>query len=52
MDAIRLDLDDRFDLKRPGTYRVQVTFTADSGVGEGGSNHWRFTVGERQGPAR
>src|SRR5262249_28313989 len=52
MEAIRLDLNDRFDLTRPGTYRVQVTFTADSGVGEGESNHWMFTVVERQGKAR
>jgi hypothetical protein len=52
MDLIRLDLNDQFDLTKPGTYRIQVMFTADSGVGEGGSNHWLFTVGERQGPAR
>ena len=45
-DAMPIDLNDWFDLARPGSYRVHVTFAADSGVGEGSTNDWYFTVGE------
>jgi hypothetical protein len=48
-DAMELDLNDWFDLTRRGSYRVQVTFAADSGVGVGSTNSWHFTVGEREG---
>jgi hypothetical protein len=43
-EVMRLDLNDWFDLTRPGSYRVRVTFTADSGVAEGAANPWDFTV--------
>ena len=46
-EAMRLDLNDWFDLTRPGSYRVRVTFAADSGVGAGTSNDRYFTIGER-----
>jgi hypothetical protein len=45
-EAVQLDLNDWFDLTRTGSYRVHVAFTADSGVGEGTSNDWHFTVGD------
>ncbi len=48
-DAMPIELNDWFDLARPGSYRVHVTFAADSGVGEGSTNDWYFTVGERDG---
>ena len=47
---MRLDLNDWFHLTRPGTYRVRVAFAADSGFGEGTSNDWYFTVGDRANP--
>jgi hypothetical protein len=50
LDALRLDLTDWFDLTRPGSYRVRLRFSGDSGVGEGASNDWSFTVGEGGGP--
>jgi hypothetical protein len=48
--AMQLNLNDWFDLSRPGTYFVRLTFTADSGVGEGTSNDWHFSVGEPENP--
>ena len=45
-EAMRLDLNDWFDLTRPGSYRVHVTFAADSGVGSGETYDWHFKVGE------
>jgi len=48
-EAMRLDLNDWFDLTRPGAYHLRVRFAADSGVGEGASNDWYFTVGDREG---
>ncbi len=45
IEAIPLELNDWFDLTRAGSYRAHVVFTADSGVGEGMSNDWYFTVG-------
>jgi hypothetical protein len=43
---MRLDLNDWFDLSRPGSYRVHVTFAADSGVGSRETYDWHFKVGE------
>jgi hypothetical protein len=48
-EAMRLDLHEWFDLTKPGGYRVHVKFTAESGVGEGASNDWYFTIGDRDG---
>ena len=48
-EAMRLDLNEWFDLTKPGGYHVRVKFTADSGVGEGASNDWYFTIGDRDG---
>ena len=47
-EAMRLDLNDWFDLGKPGSYRVRIAFAADSGVGEGNSLDWYFTVGDRE----
>ncbi len=44
-EAMRFDLSDWFDLTKPGTYRLQVTFAADSGIGEGFSGEAYFQVG-------
>lgn len=44
-EAMRFDLNDWFDLTKPGAYRLHVTFTADSGIGEGVSNDAFFQVG-------
>ncbi len=49
-EAMRLDLNDWFDLKRPGSYRVRVAFAADSGLGEGATNDRHFTVVDPGGP--
>ena len=46
-EAMRLELNDSFDMKRPGSYRVQITFAADSGLGIG-KTEWDFTVGDRE----
>jgi hypothetical protein len=35
---MRFDLNDGFDLSKPGRYRLQATFAADSGRGAGGSS--------------
>ncbi len=48
-EVMRLDLNDWFDLTRSGPYRVHVAFAADSGVGEGTSNDWYFTIGDSEG---
>jgi hypothetical protein len=45
-EAIRFDLDNWFDMTRPGMYRLIVTFTASSGLGEGSSGEVRFQVGD------
>ena len=45
-EAIRLDLNDWFDLTKPGTYRVRATFAAGSGLGEGSSSEAYFQVGD------
>jgi hypothetical protein len=44
--AARIDLTDWFDLTRPGAYQVTLKFAADSGLGAGTSNEWRFMVGD------
>ncbi|MEJ7636664.1 MAG: hypothetical protein WKF75_01435 [Singulisphaera sp.] len=44
-EAMRIDLDDWFDLTKPGRYRLRVTFAADSGIGEGSSSEAYFQVG-------
>jgi hypothetical protein len=44
-EAMRLDLNDWFDLTRPGQYRFRVSFTTDSGVGEGSATEAHFQVG-------
>jgi hypothetical protein len=49
-DAMQLDLSERFDLARPGSYRVHVAFAADAGLGEGTSNDLYVSVGEIGGP--
>ena len=36
-DAVRVDLNARFDIARSGTYRVRVSLTKESGVAEGDS---------------
>ena len=43
-DATQVQLGDWFEVTRPGSYRVRILFAADSGVGEGTSNDWHFTV--------
>jgi hypothetical protein len=43
-EVMQLDLNEWFDMTRPGSYRVHVAFAADSGVGQGTSNNWHFTV--------
>ncbi len=47
-EAMRLDLNDWFDVTSPGSYRAHLTFAADSGVGAGESTDWHFTVGDRE----
>ena len=47
-EAVRFDLNDWFDLSKPGRYRVGLTFTADSGVGEGSSSQAYFQVGPEE----
>jgi hypothetical protein len=44
-EAMRLDLNVWFDLTKPGRYRLRVTFTADSGLGEGSASEAYFQVG-------
>ena len=44
-EAIRLDLNDWFDLTKAGSYRVGVTFGADSGIGEGSAAEAYFRIG-------
>ena len=45
-EAMRLDLNDWFDLTKPGSYRVGATFDADSGIGEGSASQAYFGVGD------
>jgi len=44
-EAMRFDLNDWFDLTKPGRYRLRVTFAADSDIGEGSSSEAYFQVG-------
>ncbi|WP_435006863.1 hypothetical protein P12x_004324 [Tundrisphaera lichenicola] len=43
-EAMRLDLNDWFNLSKPGRYRLRATFEADSGVGEGSASEVYFQV--------
>jgi hypothetical protein len=45
-EAMRIDLNDWFDLTAPARYRFRVTFAVDSGFGEGASSEVYFQVGE------
>ena len=44
-EAMRIDLNDWFDLTMPGPYRLRVTFAAASGVAEGSASEVHFRVG-------
>ena len=44
-EAMRFDVSDWFDVSKPGKYRLQVTFSADSGLGEGVASNKNFQVG-------
>jgi hypothetical protein len=44
-EAMRFELNDWFDLTKPGRYRLRVTFAADSGLGEGSASEVNFQVG-------
>jgi hypothetical protein len=44
-EAMRFDITDRFDLTKPGRYRLRVNFAADSGIGIGSSSEAYFQVG-------
>jgi len=44
-EAMRFDLNDWFDLTKPGRYRLRVAFATDSGIGEGSSNDAYFQIG-------
>jgi hypothetical protein len=46
-EAFRIDLNDWFAIDRPGTYRIQVKFTNESGVAEGASNEITIPITER-----
>jgi hypothetical protein len=43
-EAMRLDLSDWFDVTKPGLYRFRVTFSGDSGIGEGSAAEAHFQV--------
>ena len=43
-DAFSIRIDDWFDVSRQGTYRLQVRFGPESGVGEGTSNEFIFPI--------
>ena len=45
-EAMQLDLNDWFDLTKPGIYFVAVSFTADSGMGDCESVRSDFTIRE------
>jgi hypothetical protein len=44
-EAMRFDLNDWFDLTKPGAYRFRLTCTAASGLGEGSASEVCFQVG-------
>jgi hypothetical protein len=44
-EAMQVNLDDWFAPLAPGTYRLQVTFGEESGVGSGTSSEAFFTIG-------
>jgi hypothetical protein len=45
-EAMRLDLNDWFDLTAPARYRLRITFAPNSGFGEGASSEAYFQVGD------
>lgn len=45
-EAMRIDLNDWFDMTRPGRYSLAVTFDASSGLGQGSSGDVVFHVGD------
>ncbi len=47
-EAMRIDLNDCFDMTRPGRYELAVTFDASSGLGKGSSGNLRFQVGDEE----
>jgi hypothetical protein len=47
-EALRFDLGDWFDLKKPGGYRLRVSFAANSGLGEGSSSEVLFHTGDEE----
>jgi hypothetical protein len=44
-EAMRIDLNDWYDLSKPGKYRLRAVFAADSGMGEGSAADVSFQVG-------
>jgi hypothetical protein len=46
LDAMPIELTEWFDLTRTGSYRVHLSLTVDSGLGEGTSNELYLTVGD------
>ena len=45
LEAIRFDVNDWFDLSRPGRYRLRVDFTPEAGIGAGAVGEVLFQVG-------
>ena len=45
-EAMRVDVNDWYDISKPGKYRLGVTFAASSGLGEGSSSDAYFQVGD------
>ena len=45
-EAMRIDLNDWFDMTKPGKYQLGVTFDASSGLGQGSSGDVQFQVGD------
>jgi len=44
-EAMRRDLNDWFDMTKPGGYRLRLNFAAASGIGEGSASEVDFQVG-------
>ena len=44
-EAMRLDLNEWYDLSKPGKYRLRAVFAADSGMGEGSAAEVSFQIG-------
>jgi len=45
-EAMRFDLNDWFDITKPGKYTLRATLGADTGIGDGSSSDAYFQVGE------